>query len=200
VLKALDFLFPYHQDSSPYNQMDMILGHRPQSRFAILEMDKNVLDLARTAIVCCYREQGLLSTTLDIGSLAGIRALTYPFDLAHITRAVVRSLVAEGFNAHWDKTTLNGSGSLYVVHVSWRVALNYAQRARRKARERQKQRVKTHKVPTDEMAHDSNCTSPGYAPSITWIDDVDPVLDLDMLANPDKLLKSDGLHDIPFPR
>jgi hypothetical protein len=185
--------------------MDMILGHRPESRFAILEMDKNVLDLARFAIVRCYREQGLLSTTLDIGSLAGIRALTFPFDLAHITRAVVRSLVAEGFNAHWDKTTLNGNGSLYVVHVSWRLALNSAQRARRRARHlRSKAREVSHEIesplPTADKQHEKCYESPRYAPSVAWTDVVEPILGLDMLANPQKARVTEASPGSSSPR
>jgi hypothetical protein len=108
--------------------MDLILRHRPQYQSALLEMDKSVLKSARSAIVRTYREFRLMNAVLDAGALAGIRGLTHPFDLKHITRALVRSLIAEGFNAWWDKSGLNGP---YGVKVDWRGALNSAQRARR---------------------------------------------------------------------
>jgi hypothetical protein len=76
--------------------MELILGFQPKDRYAIMEMDRQVVESARCAIVRCYREYGVLSTNLDIGSLAGIRALTPPFSMKRITRVVVRALVAKG--------------------------------------------------------------------------------------------------------
>ena len=167
--------------------MDAILGYRPLNRMAILEMDRAVLESARVAIVRSYREFGLFETVLDAAALGGIRALTAPHDLNHIARALVRSLVAEGFNAHWDKTGLNGP---YAVKVDWRVALNSAAKAKRHARRlRSKARESSHgtegQVPAADKQHSPRCESPRYAPSVQWTDS-EPALDLDMLANPHK--------------
>lgn len=52
--------------------MDLILGYQPTDQDAITEMDRHVLESVRSAIVRCYQEQNLLSTHLDIESLAGI--------------------------------------------------------------------------------------------------------------------------------
>jgi hypothetical protein len=88
-----------------------------------------MLESARSAIVRSYQEFGLLETTLDAAALGGIRALTDPFDLGHITKQLVRSLVAKGFNAFWDQ--LSGLHGPYAIKVSWRAALNHASQARR---------------------------------------------------------------------
>lgn len=79
--------------------MDAILGYRPRTHFAIMQMDRSVLKSARSSIVRSYQDFGLLETILDVAALGGIRALAEPFDLKHITRALVRLLVVEGFNA-----------------------------------------------------------------------------------------------------
>jgi hypothetical protein len=169
--------------------MDTILGYRPRSRSAIIEMDCSVLQSARSAIVRSYQEFGLLETVLDAAALGGMRALIEPHDPRHITRALVRSLVAESFDAYWDKTGMNGP---YGVKVSWQTALNCATQARRRAR---KLRVKT----AHTKEHDTEASSlkicatpradsPPYsyrAPSIIW-DDSEPLLGLEMLANPSK--------------
>jgi hypothetical protein len=80
--------------------MDAILGFRPPTTFAIEQMDRAVLQSARTAIVRSFKEFGLLETILDPAALAGIRALAEPFNLRHITRALVQSLNAEGFHSY----------------------------------------------------------------------------------------------------
>jgi hypothetical protein len=161
--------------------MDAILGYRPPNRAAIVEMDRHVL-------VRAYQEFGLLNTVLDAAALGGMRALTHPFNLDHITRALVRSLVAEGFNAWWDKSGLNGR---YDVKVDWRVALNSAQRAKRRARHlRSKARKVSHEVdsplPKAAKQHDDAYVSPRYAPSVAWTVDAESILAPDMLANPEK--------------
>jgi hypothetical protein len=182
--------------------MDAILGYRPLNRSAIIEMNRHVLESARSAIVRCYQEFGLLSTVLDAAALGGMRALTHPFNLGHITRALVRSLIAEGFNAWWDKGGLNGP---YDVKVDWRVALNSAQRARRRARRlRSKVREVSHEVesplPTADKYHDDCYESPRNAPSVAWTDDVEPILDLNMLANPEKARVAEESPDSSSPR
>src|SRR5690242_6475836 len=108
--------------------MEAILGYRPPTTFAIEQMDRAVLESAKTAMVRCYREFGLLETILDPAALAGIRALAEPFDLRHITRALVRSLNAEGFHSYWVRSGIHGP---FAVKVSWRVALKNASRAQR---------------------------------------------------------------------
>jgi hypothetical protein len=120
--------------------MDAILGYRPQSHFAIQQMDRAVLESARSAIVRYYQEFGLLETVVDVAAFGGIRALAKPFDLRHITRALVRSLVAEGLNAYWDKTCMHGP---FAIKVSWRTALRNASQARRRARKSQKRQEST---------------------------------------------------------
>jgi hypothetical protein len=184
--------------------MDAILGYRPLNRAAIpgLEMDRHVLESARSAIVRAYQEFGLLSTVFDAATLCGIRALTTPFDLCHITRALVQSLIAEGFNAWWDKSGLNGP---YGVKVDWRVALNSAQRARRQARHlRSKAREVLHKIesplPTADKQHEECYESPRYAPSVAWTDDAEPILGLDMLANPQKARVTEASPESSSPR
>jgi hypothetical protein len=154
--------------------MDAILGYRPQSRFAIIEMDKSVLESARSATVRSYQEFGLLDTILDAAALAGMRALTEPFDLRHITRQLVRSLVAEGFNAFWDESDLHGP---FAIKVSWRAALNHASQARRRARKLQ---ISTTHADVHEkgVLSPTNCMEPRAvspspscrAPSVVWND------------------------------
>jgi hypothetical protein len=162
--------------------MEAILGYRPSNWAAISEMDRYVLESARSALVRAYQEFGFLNTVLDAAALGGMRALTHPFNLDHITRALVRSLVAEGFNVWWDKNGLNGP---YGVKVDWRLALNSAQRARRRdRRSRSKAREVSHEV--DSPLPKAAYMSPRYAPSVAWRDDVEPVLYLDTIANPQK--------------
>jgi hypothetical protein len=183
--------------------MDAILGYRPQSRFAIIEMDKSVLESARSAIVRSYQEFDLLDTILDAAALAGMRALTEPFDLRHITRQLVRSLVAEGFNAFWDKSDLHGP---YAIKVSWRAALNHVSQARRRAR---KLRISTTHADMHEkgVLSPTNCTEPRAvspspsccAPSVVW-DNTEPLLGLEMLANPEKARVAHEASEIMSPR
>jgi hypothetical protein len=73
----------------------------------------------------------MLETILDPVALAGIRALADLFNLRHITRALVRSLNAEGFNSYWDRSGIHGP---FAVKVSWRIALKNASRAQRQAK------------------------------------------------------------------
>lgn len=168
--------------------MDLILGFQPKDQHAIMEMDRQVLESARIAIVRCYREHGLLSTHLDIGSLAGIRALTRPFNLKHITRMIVRSLLAEGFNAYWDKSETHGTR--YVVYVDWRVALKCAQKARRDARRRRSSRIminqKRCKTPEPQTLPDMECEWVSETPGF-WMDQDSEIPALDWLANPQKV-------------
>jgi hypothetical protein len=95
--------------------MDAILGFRPQTRIAIVDMDRKFLESALSAIVRSHQELGALETTLDAINLGGIRCLADPFDLLHICRALVRSLIAEGFNAFRDKSNANCP---YTVKIS----------------------------------------------------------------------------------
>ena len=117
----------------PYysHTMDAILGYRPPTTFAIEQMDRAVLESAKTSIVRSYREFGMLETILDPAALAGIRALAEPFNLRHITRVLVQSLNAEGFHSYWDRSGIHGP---FAVKVSWRVALKNASRAQRQAK------------------------------------------------------------------
>jgi hypothetical protein len=78
VQTALDF------PSCTFISMDAILGYRPLNRAAIIEMDRHVLESARSAFVRAYQEFGLLNTVLDAAALGGMRAVTHPFDLDHI--------------------------------------------------------------------------------------------------------------------
>jgi hypothetical protein len=171
--------------------MDFILGYQPTDRDTIAEMDRHVLESARSAIVRCYREQNLLSTHLDIGSLAGIRALTRPFNMKHITRMVVRSLVAEGFDAYWDKSEKHGTQ--YVVFVDWRVALKCAEKARRDARQGQKSRFMVHRKRRGNIEpqpfYEVERESVSYAPD-SWTDQNAEIPGLDCLANPEKVKQS----------
>jgi hypothetical protein len=168
--------------------MDLVLGFQPRERDAIAEMDRQVLESARCAIVRCYREHGVLSTKLDIGSLAGIRALTPPFSMKCITRMVVRSLVIESFNAHWDKSEVHGTR--YVVYVDWRVALKCAEKARRDARRRRRSRVMMHQkrcgTPDPQSLPDVECESVSETPSF-WTDRDSEIPALDWLGNPLKV-------------
>lgn len=173
--------------------MDAILGYQPQSHFAIRRMDTAVLDSARSAIVRCYQQVGLLETILDVAALGGIRALAEPFDLCHITRALVRSLVAERFNAFWETSGINGP---FAVKISWRAALHHASQARRSARKLQTNEPRRESTlhetkamsPTDGTGFKAKSPSPShYAPSIVWSDA--PIMELEALANPAKLQK-----------
>jgi hypothetical protein len=112
--------------------MDAILGFKPRDKIAIVEMDRRVLESVRIAIVRAYTELGISNTTLDIGTLAPARALCRPFSLRHVCRLVVRTLQGEGFEAEWLKSGLLGSP--YMLHVSWKMALKQASRARKAAR------------------------------------------------------------------
>jgi hypothetical protein len=171
--------------------MDAILGYCPPTTFAIEQMDRAIVESAKTAIVRSYREFGLLETILDPAALAGIRALAEPFSLRHITRALVRSLNAEGFDSYWDRSGIHGP---FAVKVSWRVALNNASRAQRQAK---KLRLKEPQLTAHSHARESilptGCTcikarspsSPRYAPSMVWSDA--PILELEALANPNKV-------------
>lgn len=166
--------------------MNMILVFQPKDRSAIFDMDKRVLESVRFAIVRCYQDQGCLNTTVDIGSTAGTRALCHPFDLAHITRFGVKSLVAEGFNAYWDRT--KSDGLPYIVHVDWRVALNRAQRAKREARRLRQLRIKRREerstASANQRSHDFECKSTEDATS-AWTANAE-IIGLEMLANPNK--------------
>jgi hypothetical protein len=171
--------------------MDAILGYRPPTTFAIEKMDRAVLQSAKTAIVRSYREFGLLETILDPAALAGIRALAEPFNLRHITRALVRSLNAEGFRSYWDRSGIHGP---IAVKVSWRVALKNASRAQRQAK---KLRFKEPLLAAHSHERESilpiGCisiearfpSSPRYAPSMVWSDA--PIFELEALANPNKV-------------
>ena len=75
--------------------MEAILTSVPPEEFAIMEMDRMVLEAAQSAIVRAFTEYRVTSFTLDLGALAGLRALTWPFNLSQITKKVVRKLIAE---------------------------------------------------------------------------------------------------------
>lgn len=112
--------------------MDSIVRFQPKDRAAVIELDNQVHKSVRLAIIRSYQDLGTTNTYLDIGTLAGLRALTPPHNLAQITQKVVKSLNAEGFHALWDKSSLH-SPSLYSVYVDWGNALKSARNAERKA-------------------------------------------------------------------
>jgi hypothetical protein len=180
--------------------MDAILGYRPQSHFAIQQMDRAVFESARSAIVRCYQEFGLLETVVDVVALGGIRTLAEPIVLRHITRALVRSLVAQGFNAYWDKTCMHGP---FAIKVSWQTALCNASQAWRQARKSQKRQEST--MLGSEETSPTSCKdfegeslkSPHYAPSIVWSDA--PIMELKALANPAKMRKASATPENQSP-
>jgi hypothetical protein len=83
--------------------MDIVLKYRPSTNATIEEMDRMVLNAAKTRIIRCYKEFNMHDTILDVGTLAGLRALAAPYNLKHITKALVRALSKDGFDAFWDK-------------------------------------------------------------------------------------------------
>jgi hypothetical protein len=165
--------------------MDAILSYCSSTTFAIEQMDRAVLESAKTAIVRSYREFELLETILDPAALAE------PFNLRHITRALVRFLNAEGFRSYWDRSGIHGP---LAVKVSWRVALKNASRAQRHAKKLQlKESLLTAHSHGRESILPTGCisiearfpSSPRYAPSMVWSDA--PILELEALANPNKV-------------
>ena len=168
--------------------MDVIIGFQPRDQVAIAEMDRRTLESVRLAIIRTHTELGILSTMLDVGTLAGSRALCRPFSLKHICRKVVRSLRNEGFEARWERTGLFGNP--YMVYVSWSTALKRTKRARKA---RRSQRSRTAPLLTDHTIHglESGSMSPTYA-SRFWDENsevMDSNLNLDALVNPSKIRK-----------
>lgn len=163
--------------------MDVILGFQPRDRIAIAEMDRQTLESVRLAIIRAYTELGISSTILDVGTLAGSRALCRPYSLKHICRSVVRSLKNEGFEASWDRTGLFGSP--YMVNVSWSAALKRATRMR-KARRSHRNHTNGSSL-IDHGHHQLERESPIYT-SRFWDESSEVVdLELDALVNPSKL-------------
>lgn len=168
--------------------MDVILGWKPRDKVAILEMDRQVLESVRIAIVRAYTELGISHTVLDIGTLAPPRALCEPFSLRHICRTTVRSLQREGFEAHWFKTGFLGSP--YMIHISWETALKRASRVRKAARRsHRRHRRRDDSVSSHCTASGSESESTANSPRI-WGDQSAYSLDLAALANPSRLVES----------
>lgn len=141
----------------------------------------------KSAIKRCYQELGFKSTNLDVATLAGLRALTQPYDLSHITRNVVRSLILEGFQAFWDKTGVHGSQ--YVVHIDWRAALKHARNAGRRASQPRPVQVDNLRVRRLPISH--RFCNQEHAADGAGADDMEgrdiEVLALDLLVNPAKV-------------
>ena len=153
----------------------------------ILEMDQKVSRSVRLAILRSYQNFGRLSTVLDIGSIAGLRALTRPFSLAHITRTVLRTLIAEGFHVYRDKSGAHGSP--YCVHVDWRSALKCARKAGRKAHRPRNVRANTFEermVSSIHRTHDLGCMAAEGGTNDRKHEDIE-VPGLEMLENTAKL-------------
>jgi hypothetical protein len=165
--------------------MDVIVGFQPRDRTAIAEMDRQTLDSVRLAIIRAYTELGISSTMLDVGTLAGSRALCKPYSLKHICRHVVRSLEKEGFEASWDRAGLFGSP--YMVNVSWSAALKRADRIRKA---RRSHRSNTNGSSLHDHGHHQLESKWSSNPSRFWDEGSETVdLQLDELVNPLKLRK-----------
>jgi hypothetical protein len=171
--------------------MNAILGYRPPTTFAIEQMDRAVLECAKTAIVRSYEEFELLGTILDPAALAGIRALAKPFNMSHIARALVRSLNVESFHSYWVRSGIHGP---FAVKVSWRVAVKNASQAQRQAKKLRSEepRLTAHSHERESILPTGGTTlkapspsSPRYAPKIVWSDA--PILELEALANHNKV-------------